>query len=433
MSYRTCISYCFYLPLLLAFSFSAWPSPPDLGPRDQNAPVGRASIAPSVVQLNPGAEQQFKVVFSETRLTGAQAAEGVTWCVNDIPGGNDSVGHISPEGVYKAPPNTPKPREIHIMAEVSRSVNHHLWATVLFPGEGPPYKLISEWSELNTKPKYLKDPHCIALDRDGNLLIADFDGSKVLRFTPEGKYLGILGKGTGEAPGYVTKPRVVTTDRQGNIFVSDQKKDKPRIQMFTHEGQFVRQFGEKGTGPGQLLRSHGLVFDSSDRLFVVDVDCMRINVYTHDGSFLNTWGHDGPNLEDFNAPHGIAIDGNNDIFVVGYYGPCQKFTADGRLIRIFSEPDPPDRATYFHSIVSDHWGNVYLTVRGASGYGGKVEDNEGNLVSIMKFNNNGDFVSSIRLNVKGHAENWATVDSNGRVYAIYAGSERMGVEIFDIE
>lgn len=431
MPHRRCVQFCTWTVLFLVLSLTAWSSPPDLGPREKNEPIGRARIEPSIIEMKPEAEQQFKIVLLETRLTGARLAEDVKWLVNDIPGGDDKVGHISPEGVYKAPAKAPVPREIHIKAEVPRAENHQLWATVMFEGEGPPYKLVGEWSELNTKPVYLKDPHCIAIDRDGNLLIADYDGSQVHRFTPEGKFIGHLGLGIGEAPGYVTKPRVVTTDRDGNIFVSDQKKDKPRIQMFTHEGKFVRQFGEKGNGPGQLLRSHGLVFDSKDRLFVVDVDCMRINIYNYDGSFVKTWGRDGPNLEDLNAPHGIAIDANNDIFVVGYYGPCQKFTPDGRLIRIFAEPDPPDRATYFHSIVSDHWGNVYMTVRGASGYGGKVEDNEGNLVSVMKFNNNGDYVSSLRLNVKGHAENWAAVDKNGRVYAIYAGSERMGVEIFD--
>ena len=35
------------------------------------APKGRARIAPSVVELAPGAEQQFKVVMRATRLTGA--------------------------------------------------------------------------------------------------------------------------------------------------------------------------------------------------------------------------------------------------------------------------------------------------------------------------------------------------------------------------
>lgn len=395
---------------------------------EKETSVGRARIAPSVVHLVPSQEQRFKAVMQQTRLKGAAAAQNVTWSVDDIPGGDDRVGHIAADGLYTAPAQTPKPREVHICAEVLDSVNHHLWATVLFEGEGTAYESVSQWSESIAQPVHLKDPHCLALDHAGNLLIADFDGSRVHRFTPEGTYLGDLGLGTGETPGYVIKPRVIQVDHEGNIFVSDQKKDQPRIQVFSSDGQFLRIFGDKGIGPGQLLRAHGLAFDSEHRLYVVDVDAMRINVYDPSGVFLRTWGHDGPGWGEFNAPHGIAIDANDDVFVVGYYGPCQKFTPDGKLLRVFAEPDPPDSAVYFHSICVDRWGNVYLTVRGVGGYGGAIEDTQGNHVSIMKYNNNGDYAASLTLNVKAHAENWATVDKDGNVYTIFVGNERMGVE-----
>jgi sugar lactone lactonase YvrE len=397
---------------------------------EESPPLGRARIAPSVAHMSPGQTQQFKSVMLQTRLTGAAMAQHVTWTVNDVPGGNDEVGRITATGLYTAPAQTPKPREVHIGAEVPDASNHHLWATALFAGEGTAYEFIGEWTESVAHPEHLKNPHCVALDSNGNLVIADYNGSRVHRFTPEGKYLGELSYGVGEGPGYVIKPRVVQADHEGNIFVSDQKKDKPRIQVFSPEGKYLYMFADKGIGPGQILRAHGLVFDSQRRLYVVDVDAMRVNVYSHSGEFLRTWGKDGANLSEFNAPHGIAIDANDDVFVVGYYGPCQKFTSDGTLLRVFAEPDPPDSAVYFHSICSDRWGNIYLMVRGMGGYGGKVEDTDGNHVSIQKFNNNGDYVASLTLNVKGHAENWATVDKNGVVYAIYEGDERMGVERF---
>lgn len=393
-------------------------------------PLGRARIAPSVVALDPNGERQLKVVMRATRLTGARIGEDLTWSVNDIPGGNDTIGHITPEGLYTAPAKTPLPSEVHICVDVPAAINRKLWATVLLENNGPDYELVAEWGEPVSEPVYFTDLHCLALDRDGDLIIADYNGSRVLRFTKDGKYLGDIGLGTGEAPGYVIKPRVIEVDRFGDIFVSDQKKDKPRIQVFSHDGEFKRIFADKGSGPGQLLRAHGLAFDSQDRVLVVDIDIMRINVYTHAGEFLYTWGQDGPHREDFNAPHGLATDGNDDVFIIGYYGPCQKFTAEGNLLRVFAEPDPPDGAVYFHSICSDRWGNVYLTVRGAAGYGGAVEDNEGNRVSVMKYNNNGDYVSSLTLSVKAHAENWVIVDEDGMVYALYEGNERRGVEIF---
>ena len=330
----------------------------------------------------------------------------------------------------RAPAKTPVPREIHICGEVSDASNRYLYATVLMDGEGPSYEMVGSWDESVSEGEHLTDPHCIALDTDGNLIITDYRGSRVVRFTPDGEFLGELGLGTGEGPGEVTKPRVVEVGPDGNIFVSDQKKDKPRIQVFSPEGEFLRIFAEKGTGPGQMLRAHGLAFDSRNRLFIVDVDNMRVNVYDSTGAFVTTWGHDGYRTAEFNAPHGIAIDKNDDVFVVGYYGPCQKFTADGDYLYSFAQGDPPDGAVYFHSIAIDRWGDVYLMVRGAGGYGGAVEDNEGNKVSVVKYNNNGDYVGSLRLSVKAHAENWATVDDAGNVYAIFVGNERLGVEVF---
>jgi hypothetical protein len=69
-------------------------------------------------------------------------------------------------------------------------------------------------------------------------------------------------------------------------------------------------------------------------------------------------------------------------------------------------------------------------VRGSRGYGGEVEVSEGKVVSMEKYNNNGDFVSALTLNVKAYAENWVHVDENGYLYFIFRSGEKMGFEIF---
>ncbi len=391
---------------------------------------GRARIYPSVVELEPGQTQQFKVVMLATRLKGATLAEDVTWAVRGIPGGNDEVGTIDADGLYKGPAKVPKPREIPICAYAPHAANRYLWATVLMDAPGPSYEQVGAWGEPVANRTYLVDPHCVVLDSNKNLIIADYLGSRVLRFTPDGNFLGYLGNGTGEKPGQVIKPRIVQVGPMSRIFVSDEKSDKPRIQVFSPQGEFLYLFAEKGIGPGHILRAHGMAFDSQQRLYVVDVDTMRVNIYTPSGAFLRSWGKDGHGVGDFNAPHGITIDGNDDVFVIGYYGPCQKFTAEGEFLFDFAHGDPPDGAVYFHSVTSDRWGNVYLTVRGMGGYGGAVEDSEGKRVSVMKYNNNGDYVASLTLSVGAHAENWVCVDDAGLVYAIYVGWERLGVEVF---
>lgn len=391
----------------------------------------RGSIHPSIVTLEPGAAQWFKVIRGATRLGSAEWIEEVAWSVNNIPGGNAELGTIAADGTYTAPSKVPVPREVHICAKAEGVANPLLFATVLFEAEGEPYALVKSFGEDRETSAHFVDPHCIALDEDGNILVADYQGSMVNRFTPDGEYLGIIGDGEGEGPGQVKLPRVVLAGPDGRIYVSDQKSAEPRIQIFTPEGKFIRIFAPKGTGAGHILRAHGMGFDAKKELYVVDVDNMRVSAFTQDGEFLKTWGSDGHLTDQFNAPHGLVVDPNGDIFISDYYGTCRKFTGDGDFLFSFAHADPPEGAVYIHSAGGNAYGDVYLMVRGVRGYGGKIERREDEVPSIMKFNNNGDHVADITLLVSGHKENWATVDQEGRVYAVYESNEKFGVQIYE--
>ncbi len=391
----------------------------------------RMTIHPSVVTLEPGQKQWFKVIRTARRLHAAEWIEKAQWAVNDIPGGNAELGTIAEDGTYTAPAKVPVPREVHICARADGVINPRAWATVLFEAPGEPYALIKSWGEDKKDAEHFEDPHCIALDKDGNIMIADYHGSRVNRFTPDGKHLGIIGKGEGEGPGHVYLPRVVLAGPDDEIYVSDQKSDKPRIQVFNHEGEFLRIFAPKGTGRGHILRAHGMGFDARKNLFVVDVDNMRVSSFTREGKFLRSWGNDGRGVDEFNAPHGLVIDPNGELFIPDYYATCRKFTNDGGYLFSFAHADPPEGAVYIHSSAGDQWGNIYLMVRGMRGYGGAIERRTETLPSIMKYNNNGDHVANITLDVTGHSENWATVDAQGRVYAVYVSDEKFGVQIYE--
>jgi hypothetical protein len=251
----------------------------------------RAIIRPTLVRLDPGGKQKFKVIMLPTLLGDASKPGQVNWSVNGVRGGSDELGAVDVNGVYHAPAKTPSPPEIHICAEAPEAANRFLFATVLM--DEPRYELLRSWSGPKESPGHLEDPHGIALDSKGNVVIADEAKSQVMRFTAEGKFLQCIGSGEGILPGYFTKPRIVQTDASGNIWVSDVKKEGPCLQAFTAKGKLIRAFAQSGTGPGELLRAHGMGFDSSRRLFVTDVDNFRVNVYSHDGEFLYSWGQRG--------------------------------------------------------------------------------------------------------------------------------------------
>lgn len=390
----------------------------------------RAMIKPSLVRLQPGQQQQFKAIMLATYLMAAEAPRQVTWSVNGIEGGNEQVGTIDAAGLYVAPSEVPSPNEIHIVAHVPEAANRFLFATVLVGDEEPKYELVNSWSEPVKGAEHFKGPHGISLDKDGNLLIADVSANHVFRFTPKGEYLGEVGGGQGSDPGQFVEPRLAIADAAGNIWVTDSKSDRPRIAVFSPEGKFERQFAEKGILPGFILRAHGMGFDRQQRLFVVDVDNFRVNVYSHDGDFLDSWGQVGTGPGQFNAPHGLVVDPNGDVFVSGYYGPVQKFDGKGHYLFRFCHGDPPDGPVYFHSITGDRWGNVYVMVRNRSGYNNQLQTEDGRRLSVLKFNNNGDYVTGWGLEKPEHRETWATVAEDGTVYALFQDSQHVGVQTF---
>jgi sugar lactone lactonase YvrE len=424
-----CLLSCYVVALALTLPVdAAW---------GQTLPKNRrATIEPSIVCLAPGQEQPFKVAMIATRLMAADVPKEAKWSVNDIPGGNDVLGTIDANGLYRAPAGAPSPREVHICAEVPEAANRYLWSTVIV-GDGPPaYKRCGYWAEPVQEGKgrteHLVDPHGIGLDADGNILIADQLGNQVVLFTPEGKFLRAIGSGKGSEPGQFTEPRIVASDAEGRIFVSDSKGDRPRIQVFDREGKFLQMFAEKGMRPGMLLRTHGMSFDPAGRLFTTDVDNMRVNVYDSEGEHLYDWGKEGLNPGEFNSPHGLCLDKNSDVFVTGYYGPTQKFNSEGDFLIAFCHGDPPDGPVYFHNMTGDQWGNVYVTVRSKGGAQGAIQK-DGKHISLVKYNNNGSYVTAWGMSNPEHGETSAVVDALGRVYTLFKGEKEMGVEIFQEE
>ena len=395
----------------------------------------RAMIKPSLTYLKPGEKKQFKIVMLATRFMAARNPEVVKWSVNDIVGGNKELGTINEKGVYQAPNTTPKPCKVHICGYAKEAQNSYLFATAII-GESPPkYKSLKVWSEKVGDPETrLISPHGIGLDKKGNILIADQDASRIFRYTANGEFLGEIGDGPGSKSGQFKTPREVRSDAAGNIFVTDGKGDRPRIQVFNQNGEFLRIFAEKGRGPGQILRCHGISFGPDQTVLISDVDNMRVNVYDYVGKFLYDFGaglaYENMNPGEMNAPHGIFVDRSGDVFVNSYYGPMQKFTPEGAVLYSFAHGDPPDGPVYFHNITGDKWGNVYLMVRSSEGYQGEIESGKGKKISIMKFNNNGDFIAGWSFSDPEHSETTAVVDDNGLVYALFAGNEEMGVEIF---
>ena len=120
-------------------------------------------------------------------------------------------------------------------------------------------------------------PHGIRFDRNGFLWItdgraADGNGQMIYKLTPDGsKVLMTLGtKGvSGDGPDTFNGPTDVAVAQNGDIFVADGHVNN-RIVKFSKDGKFIKEWGKKGTGPGEFNLPHSIFFDSRGRLLVAD-------------------------------------------------------------------------------------------------------------------------------------------------------------------
>jgi sugar lactone lactonase YvrE len=224
-------------------------------------------------------------------------------------------------------------------------------------------------------------PHGMHVDRAGNVWVTDAPfnnanrdttrGHQVFKFSPDGKLLMTLGKqGGGRAPDFFWQPNDVLTAPNGDIYVAEGHSDatdaNARILKFDKTGKYIRSWGTKGAGDGQMQQPHALAMDSRGRIFVADRSNNRILILDQDFNQLAAWYH-------FSRPSGIYIDKNDVLYVAD--SESGSVAADHkdwkRGIRVGSArngsisafiPDPDSTKTGTSSaegVAADARGNIY--------------------------------------------------------------------------
>jgi streptogramin lyase len=218
-------------------------------------------------------------------------------------------------------------------------------------------------------------PHGMTIDRDGNVWVTDAQGKdgkghQVFKFSPEGKVLMTLGKAGVAAEGTDTfnGPTDVVVGPNGDIFVSDGHvaNSNGRIVKFSKDGKFIKTWGKKGSGPGELDQPHSIAMDSQGRLFVADRSNSRMQIFDQDGRFIDQW-------KQFGRPSGVFIDKNDTMYVAdsqsnatqnpGYKRGIYIGSAKTGMVTAFI-PDPAPDADKNNNagtegVASDGQGNVF--------------------------------------------------------------------------
>ena len=208
-------------------------------------------------------------------------------------------------------------------------------------------------------------PHGLAVDYQGNVYVTDGrdgggKGHTVLKFNPSGELVLTLGQPgvAGEDRYVLNRPSDVAVARNGDIFVADGHSGmgtNMRIVKYSRDGTFIKEWGTKGSAPGELNGAHGLAFDSRGRLFVADRENRRVQIFDQDGGYVDAWTQ-------FGAPSGLFISPDDVLYVADLAQGIRIGSArDGTLSAHIVAPEPAGGGTprVAESVAVDASGNLY--------------------------------------------------------------------------
>jgi uncharacterized protein (TIGR03437 family) len=194
-----------------------------------------------------------------------------------------------------------------------------------FSGDGGPATTATLWY-----------PSGIAMDRNGNLYIADSSNYRIRKVAPDGTISTVAGNGNVTSAGdggpaisaSFGQPRSVAVDGAGNIYIAEGKrirKVNPAGIISTIAGIGTSGFSGDG-GPAasaQINAATGMAVDRSGNLYFADTSNQRIrkvdaagNISTISGTGFGFSGDGGPAANaQFRTPHDLAFDAEDNLYV----------------------------------------------------------------------------------------------------------------------
>lgn len=176
-------------------------------------------------------------------------------------------------------------------------------------------------------------PNGVAVDRDGNLFVADTLNNVIRKIGFVGTVSTLVWRGPEDAPGgpattaRLSEPAGVALDAAGNVYIAERGGN--RIIELTPRGVMtvLAGIGQAGStdGPATLAAFNGpsgVAVDVSGNVYVADTGNQLIRKISPGGAVTTLAGSRKPGLADgagasasFNQPTGVTVDSTGDVFV----------------------------------------------------------------------------------------------------------------------
>lgn len=231
---------------------------------------------------------------------------------------------------------------------------------------------VRQWGSFGTGDGEFSCPDALAVNpANGDVYISEDGNHRVQQSSATGTYIRKWGANGGDGtsgtdPGEFDGPSGIAVGN-GSVYVGEEGAN-PRIQQFTLDGQFIREWGTAGLGNGEFSRVLGIAVGPAGDVYVADNDNNRIQQFSPTGTFIRKWGKNGgdgtPGTGDgeFDGPIGIAIDSVGNVWAIDGESRLQTFSSTGVFISKFgTEGTGLGQFSSPEDIAIDCRGNVYVS------------------------------------------------------------------------
>jgi uncharacterized protein (TIGR03663 family) len=201
---------------------------------------------------------------------------------------------------------------------VSDTWNHRIQK---FTKDGKPVKMWGQYGQpspdIPESKNFFWGPRGIAVNSKGEVFVADTGNKRIVVFDSDGKYITEFGT-AGLDPGQFDEPVGVTVAEDGTVFVTDTWNQ--RIQSFipNQDGTLYSPLHQWDVNAwfGQSLDNKPFIAVSKDKhVFITDPEGYRIIEFTDTGEFVRTWGDFGSGPTEIGLAAGVAVDPAGFIWV----------------------------------------------------------------------------------------------------------------------
>lgn len=182
----------------------------------------------------------------------------------------------------------------------------------------------------------------VRIDPNDNIWVVDQMTEMVMKFSPQGRVLMLLGRkaenvnvparepkndGAGRPQDLFSRPTDVAWDSAGDIFVAD-GLGNARVAKFDKDGKFLKSWGKRGTGNGEFANVRSIAVDGQGNVYAADGGNKRIEVFDNDGNFKTAYTDVG------NAQALCITKGASPFLYVSNSNPPNDIDRDGEIYKM---------------------------------------------------------------------------------------------------